>query len=130
MWQGYVMRFVVFGMLSAVVLNMMPKEVYKKYMKFVMGFMLMMILLEPLTGLTGGNHFSDLFDRLFADVCAVEQLPGFSETEDAYQALLYGFYEEQVTKSGEEPWVTTEDADILWQAGQGTSQTENERGDR
>lgn len=121
MWQDYVMRFVVFGMISAVVLNMMPKEVYKKYIKIVMGFMLMVILLNPIASLMASEYrFSEIFAGWYDDICHVERLPDFSKTEETYQTLLRGLYEEKVEEQGEDAWLTTEETDILWQSGQNT----------
>lgn len=106
MWQGYVMKLVTFGMLSAVVLNIMPKEIYKKYIRLVLGFLLMIIILEPVTKLFGEEaHLSQIFQEIFSDIEELEAKPEYKETDEAYQKLLRGLYENQM-EEGEEPWVT------------------------
>lgn len=107
MWQGYVMKLVTFGMLSAVVLNMMPKEVYKKYIRLVLGFLLMTIILEPISSLLGDEaRFSKIFEEVFMNVEELESKPEYGQASEAYQELLKGLYEKQVKEEGEEPWVT------------------------
>lgn len=107
MWQGYVMKLVTFGMLSAVVLNIMPKEIYKKYIRLVLGFLLIIIILEPMTKLFGEEaYLSQIFQEFFSDIEELETRPEYGEADDAYQELLRGLYERQIKEEGEEPWVT------------------------
>lgn len=107
MWQGYVMKLITFGMLSAVVLNIMPKDLYKKYIRLVLGFLLMIIILEPVTSLFGEEaHLKQIFEDVFSNIEELEARPEYKEADEAYQDLLKGLYERQVKEEGEEPWVT------------------------
>lgn len=107
MWQGYVMKLVTFGMLSAVVLNIMPREIYKKYIRLVLGFLLIIIILEPMTELFGEEaHLSQIFQEFFSEIEELETRPEYEEANETYQELLRGLYEKQIKEEGEEPWVT------------------------
>lgn len=109
MWQDFVMKLVSFGILSTVVLNLMPKETYKKYIRLTLGFLLILIIAAPVIGLLGQERRVDkIFEDIFSRVEVLEAQPEFDEASEAYQQLLRELYEEQIREMGEEPWQATE----------------------
>lgn len=105
MWQDFVMKLVSFGILSTVVLNLMPKDAYKKYIRLTLGFLLILIIAEPAMRLFGQEHrVNEIFEDIFSRVEVLEAQPEFDAAGEAYQQLLKELYEEQVEKMGEEPW--------------------------
>ncbi len=110
MWQDFVMKLIYFGMLSTVVLNMMPKEVYKRYIRLVMGFLLILIIISPVTSLFGAKEdIAWIFDNVFSKVSELEKMPDYEDTNEAYQELLKSLYEDEVKEMGKEPWSQEED---------------------
>lgn len=107
MWQDYVMKLITFGMLSTVVLNIMPKEIYKKYIRLVLGFLLIIVILEPVTKLFGKEEqLLKIFQDVFSDMETLEGRPEYQKADEAYQELLKELYEGQINEEGEEPWIT------------------------
>lgn len=112
LWQGFVMKLIVFGMISTVVLNIMPREVYKKYIRLVMGFLLILIIIEPVASLLGAKEdMINIFKTNFSKVLELEAIPDYEDANAVYQELLQGLYENEVKEMGEEPWKTEESGD-------------------
>ncbi|MDE5965669.1 MAG: stage III sporulation protein AF [Lachnospiraceae bacterium] len=110
MWQDFVMKLVSFGILSTVVLNLMPKETYKKYIRLTLGFLLILIIAAPAIRLFGQEHrINEIFQDIFSRVEILEAQPEFDAAGEAYQQLLKELYEEQIREMGEEPWQGTEE---------------------
>ena len=110
MWQNWILKLVAFGILSTVVLNLMPKENYRKYIRLTLGFLLILIIMEPVMRLFGQTErFQTLFSDIFSRVEVLEAQPEYKEAKEAYEELLKGLYEDQIKEMGEEPWITETD---------------------
>ncbi len=110
MWREWVFQITVFGVLATLVLNMLPKEVYKKYVKLSLGFLLILIMLKPLMQvLDFEDGVNQIFSDLYIEMEEMERTDDFREAEETYQRLLQELYEESVLELGESPYITEEE---------------------
>lgn len=110
MWREWVFQITVFGVLATLVLNMLPKEVYKKYVKLSLGFLLILIMLKPLMQvLDFEDGVNQIFSELYIEMEEMERTDDFREAEETYQRLLQELYEESVLELGESPYITEEE---------------------
>ena len=82
----------------------MPNARYKKYIKMVMGMILILMILTPLAGFLGGKGVGFSFGGALAGFRAAESSVGADEVElemDTYwQALLKSAFDERVKAQG------------------------------
>ncbi len=110
MWKDFVFQITVFGMLATMILNMLPRDVYKKYVRLSLGFLLLLLMLKPITG---GFHIEDTIDTIFSDfykeLSNMENSASYQEAEQEYQRLLKELYEENI--AGMEEYDENREAD-------------------
>ncbi len=109
MWQDFVLQISAFGILSTVVLNLIPKEIYKKYIRLTLGFLLILLIAKPVIFILGQEEtVNSIFRETLKKVEDLEAEPEYDAASEAYQELLRRLYEEKVKEMGEEPWQTEE----------------------
>lgn len=83
---GWIRDIAFYTILMTVVLHLLPEESQKKYVRFFMGIVLMLVVLSPLLSAAG---LSDTLDGIYAEQTCDAELQDFvrrqEELEQAYE---------------------------------------------
>lgn len=99
---GWIRDIAFYTILMTVVLHLLPEESQKKYVRFFMGIVLMLVVLSPLLSAAG---LSDTLDGIYAEQTCDAELQDFvrrqEELEQAYEREI-GQREQELTGDGME----------------------------
>ena len=123
-WMKGIAVFLIF---SGILLQILPDEKYRKYVRFILGLILMLLLADPLLRLTRQSDALTEKIRFFTLEQKREELQEeISHAEDAYKKKLEEGYKEILNEQLEE--LLLEDGYQLMRAESGISMEENDFG--
>lgn len=101
---GWIRDIAFYTILMTVVLHLLPEESQKKYVRFFMGIVLMLVVLSPLLSAAG---LSDTLDGIYAEQTCDAELQDFvrrqEELEQAYEREIEQREQELTGDSMENP---------------------------